>query len=253
VSCRGFALWALWVLGYPDQALRRSHEALCLARELSHPYGLAWALYFAVLVHLLRREGPRIKEPAEEAIALATEQGFAPFLAWVTLFRGWALAMQDHREEGVVQLRQSLAAWRAMGAESLRPYGLALLAEADALVGQLEAGLAVVAEALGVVDTTGERCWEAELHRLKGELLLARSSERAVEAEACFRQALGVAGRQQAKSLELRAAISLSHLWQRQGQRAEARELLAPLYGWFTEGFDTTDLQEAKALLEELS
>ena len=127
ISC---ALWALWLLGYPDQALRWSREVIRLAQELAHPYGLTWALYFAVLVHQLRREASYTKEPAEEAIALATEQGFAPFLAWLTLFRGWALAMQGHREEGMGQLYQGLAAWRAMGAESLRPYGLALLAEA---------------------------------------------------------------------------------------------------------------------------
>jgi predicted ATPase len=152
-----------------------------------------------------------------------------------------------------VQIHQGLAAWQAMGAKVLRPYGLALLAEASAQVGQFEAGLAMLAEALGLVDTTGERFWEAELHRLKGELLLARSSKRAVEAEASFRQALAVARRQQAKSLELRAAMSLSRLWQQQGKCKEAQELLAPVYGWFTEGFDTVDLREAKALLGELS
>ena len=153
----------------------------------------------------------------------------------------------------MAQMHQGLAALRATGAEMLRPYYLALLAEAYAQVGQPEAGLTVLAEALAVVDNTGERRWEAELYRLKGELLLARSAEQHAEAEACFHQALDIARRQQAKSLELRAAMSLSRLWQQQGKRAEARELLAPIYGWFTEGFDTADLREAKALLDALS
>ena len=178
-----------------------------------------------------------------------------------TIFRGWALAQrspepgpgQGQGEEGMAQMQQGLAAWRATGAEVFRPYGLALLAEASAKVGQHEAGLTLLAEALAVANDTGERRWEAELYRLKGELLLARAAEHDAEAETCFRQALDIARRQQAKSWELRAAMSLSRLWQRQGKRAEASELLAPVYGWFTEGFDTADLQEAKALLEELA
>jgi predicted ATPase len=150
-------------------------------------------------------------------------------------------------------MQQGLAAWRATGAETLRPYFLALLAEASAQMEQREEGLTLLAEALAVVNDTGERRWEAELYRLKGELLLASSAEHDTEAETCFRQALDVACRQQAKSLELRAAMSLSRLWQRQGKDAEARELLALTYGWFTEGFDTADLQEAKTLLEAWS
>jgi predicted ATPase len=173
---------------------------------------------------------------------------------------GWALAQRSHEpgarqgpgEEGITQIQQSLTAWRATGAKVFRPYGLALLAEAYGKVGQREAGLTRLAEALLVVDDTGERRWEAELHRLKGEFLLARAPDDHAEAEACFQQALDIARHQQAKSWELRAAMSLSRLWQQQGKRDEARELLAPVYAWFTEGFDTVDLQEAKALLEEL-
>ena len=148
---------------------------------------------------------------------------------------------------------RGLAGWRATGAELVQPYFLALLAEAYEKAGQAEEGLLVLAEALALVRTSGERRKEAELYRLKGELLLARSPEHHRQAEACFHQALALARRQQAKSLELRAAMSLSRLWQQQGKRGEARELLAPIYGWFIEGFDTADLQEAKALLEELS
>src|ERR671923_2474677 len=150
-------------------------------------------------------------------------------------------------------MRQGLAAWHATGAKVIRPYGLALLAAACAQMDRRDEGLTLLAEALAVTNDTGERRWEAELYRLKGELLLARATGQDTEAETCFRQALDIARRQQAKSWELRAATSLSRLWQRQGKWAEAHELLAPIYGWFTEGFDTTDLQEAKALLAELA
>jgi predicted ATPase len=150
-------------------------------------------------------------------------------------------------------MQQGLAAWRATGAAVFQPYGLALLAEASAQVGQTEERLTRLAEALAVTNDTGERRWEAELYRLQGELLLARAAEQHTEAETCFRQALDVARQQQAKTWELRAAMSLSRLWQRQGKRAEARALLAEVYGWFTEGFNTADLQEAKALLAVLS
>jgi predicted ATPase len=166
--------------------------------------------------------------------------------------RGWALALQGQGEEGIAQIQQGLAAFRAAGAELDRPRWLTLLVEAYRQVEQTEAGLTVLAEALATVHKTGERRWEAELHRLKGELLLRQASP-TEEVEACFRQALEIARRQQAKSLELRAAMSLARLWQQQGKRAEACELLAPIYGWFTEGFDTADLQEAKALLEALA
>jgi len=152
----------------------------------------------------------------------------------------------------MAQMQQGLAAWRTTGAEVLRPYGLALLAKASAKVGQREAGLALLAEALAVLNDTGERRWEAEVYRLKGEMLRARSAEQDVAAETCFRQALDIARQQQAKSWELRAATSLAPLWQHQGKRKEAYDLLAPVYGWFTEGFDTADLQDARALLEEL-
>jgi len=152
----------------------------------------------------------------------------------------------------MAQMHQGLAAWRATGSESVRPYGLALLAAASAQVGQREAGLSLLAEALAVANATGERRWDAELYRLQGEVLLAHSAAHDTEAEACFRQALDIARHQEAKSWELRAAMSLSRLWQRQGKRTEAGALLAPVYGWFTEGFDTADLQEARVLLEEL-
>ena len=234
----------LWSLGYPDQALQRSHEALTLARELAHPASVATALYFAADVHGRRREGQRTYEQAEAALGLAHEHGFAFRVAQATILRGWALVEQGQGEAGLTQICQGLAALRATGSET-GAY-LILLAAAYWRVGQIEEGLRVAEEALAVSRR------DAGLYRLKGELLLRRSAEHHAEAESCFRQALEIARRQGAKSLELRAAMSLSRLWQHQGKRAEAYELLAPIYGWFTEGFDTADLQEAKVLLEEL-
>jgi predicted ATPase len=235
-----------------NQALARSHEAITLAQELSHPLSLAAALDYAAFVHQYRRERHATQERAETGIALSREKGFPQFVALGMSMRGWALAMQEQGEEGIAQLHQGLAAFRAVGTELGRSRNLALLAEAYGEVGQTEEGLTVLAEALAVVDKTGERYWEAEMHRLKGELLLRQASP-TEEVETCFRQAIEIARHQQAKSLELRAATSLSRLWQRQGKPTEARALLAPIYGWFTEGFDTADLQEAKALLDALA
>ena len=161
--------------------------------------------------------------------------------------------MQQRREEGVAQLRQGLDAYRDGGAELYLPWHLALLAEAYRASGQAEGGLAALAEAMAMVDKTGERWYEAELYRLKGELMLSQSPDNSAEAETCFHQALDMARCRQAKSWELRAATSLARLWQSQDKRQDAYDLLAPVYGWFTEGFDTADLQEAKTLLQELA
>jgi predicted ATPase len=257
VVCRSYAAFALWFLGYPAQALKRSQEALTLAQELSYPFSLAFALSFAAMLHQYRREGQAAQERAEAAITLSTEQGFPFWLAPGTILRGRALAEQGRGEEGIEQIRQGMDAWRATGAELRRTYYLALLAEAYGKAGQTEDGLAALAEALAQADKTGERMYEAELYRLKGELTLLvrnRHLEPRVEgAQECFLKALEVSRTQQAKSLELRAVMSLSRLWQSQGKRKEARELLSEIYGWFTEGFDTKDLQEAKALLEEVA
>jgi predicted ATPase len=240
------------LLGYPEQAVQRSHEALTLAQNLSHPFSLAFALVQGATLHRFRGEGQAAREHEEAMMALAREQGFQRWEAWGTSLGGWALVEQGQAAEGIIQIRQGLAAWQTAGQELGRPSFLAMLAEACGQARQTEEGLAVLAEALAVVEKTGQRDWEAELHRLKGVLLLARAIPEAQPVEACFQQALAVARHQQAKSLELRAAMSLSRLWQHQGQRAAAYELLAPMYGWFTEGFDTADLQEARALLEEL-
>ncbi len=186
-------------------------------------------------------------------MALSREHEFSELLVRGTHLQGWALAMRGQGEEGIAQMRQSPDAYGTIGSEQFRPYFLALLAEAYGKVEQSEAGLTVLAEALVYVDNTGRRFYEAELYRLKGDLLLSLSTDNQAEAEACFHQALDIARNQQAKSWELRAATSLARLWQQQGKRQEAYDLLAPVYDWFTEGFDTADLRDAKALLAELA
>ena len=194
-----------------------------------------------------------VSERADTAITVATAQQVAIVLAVGPIMRGRVLAMQGQGAEGLPQLRQGLDAYRATGAAFQRPHFLGMLAEVHRSLGQPEAGLTALREALTLVETTGERYYAAELHRLKGELLLPQAAPEVSHAEACFQQALDVARRQEAKSLELRAAMSLARLWQPQGKRVEAYDLLAPIYGWFTEGFDTADLQEAKALLDALA
>jgi predicted ATPase len=250
---RSWLALTLWLLGYPAQARQRSHEALTLAQELSHPFTLVVALTLSAWLHHFLSERHAAQEQAAAAIRLATEQGFAHWVAWGTILRGTALAEQGQRAEGLAQIRQGLDAYRATGGEAARPYWLALRAIACQKAGQPEEGLTLLAEALATAHTTGEGWWEAELARLRGELLSQQAVGQPGEAATWVQRALAVAHRQEAKSLELRAAMSLARLWQQQGQRAEAYHLLAPIYGWFTEGFDTADLQEAKALLEALA
>jgi predicted ATPase len=269
VVCLSRASWVLWHLGYPDQALKLSKKALALARELSHSHSLAYALISAAIFHQLRREGQAAQEWAEATITLSTEQGFPVWLPLGTILWGWALAEQGRGEE-ITQICQSLAAYRATGAEVARPYYLFLLAEAYEKAGQLDEGLSVLTEALDIVSKTGEQWVGAELYRLRGELTLQKfqvsSFEFQVppspqpltpspqsEAEACFLKAIEIARQQQAKSLELRATTSLACLWHQQGKKREAHDLLLTVYHWFTEGFDTKDLQEARALIKELS
>jgi predicted ATPase len=252
MTCRCYAARALWYLGYPDQGLTQSQEAMALAQQIAYPFSLDFALGNIAAFHQIRREVRAAQEYAEAAISIATEQRFPQLKANGSLLHGWALAQQGQAKEGSEQIIQGLTAWRATGAEIARPYYLALLAEAHGTLGEPEAGLMALAEALTLADTTGERWYEAELYRLKGVLLLQQSSSNQTEAESCFHQAIAIAQSQQAKSLELRTATSLVRLWQQQGKRQEAYDLLAPVYHWFTEGFDTADLQEAKALLEEL-
>ena len=253
VGCHNYAAMTLWALGYPDQALARAHDGLVLATELAQPFSTATALQIVAWVYQFRREEQDVSEHAEAAIILATEQGFALYLAAGTIMRGWALTTQEQGEEGLRQMRRALTDFRATGAELHMPYFLSLLAEGYARLGQVEAGLTVLQEGREVMERTGEYVWHAEMSRLKGALLLQQQGTVQAEAETCFQQAIAVAQQQSAKSWELRAATSLARLWQSQGKMTEARELLAPVYDWFTEGFDTADLKDAKMLLEELS
>jgi predicted ATPase len=252
VRCLVTAARTLWCLGYPVQAVQRSQEALALAQALAHPYSLAMVQYQTAFLHHHRRDVAALQAQAEALLALATDQGFPLFVGHATYLQGWVLVMQDEGAAGLGRLRQGLAAILAAGQELSRPFGLVLLAEAAGHVGQVEDGLRLVAEALTVLEANGRGDLLAEAYRLQGTLLLHQAVPDTVQAEACFQQALAIARRQQAKSWELRTALSLSRFWQKQGKHAEARALLTPVYSWFTEGFDTADLQEAKALLEAL-
>jgi predicted ATPase len=205
------------------------------------------------IFHQFCREPRAVHEQAMAVIALCTEQQFAYYMAWGTTLQGWTQGAQGQDAEGLTQMRHGLAALRATGAALRLPYYLALLAEACGRTGQVAEGLTLLAEALAQAHKAGESWMEAELHRLKGELLLSLSADHHAEAEGCVHQALAIARCQQAKSLELRAAKSQSRLWQRRGKRTEAHQLLAEIYGCFTEGFDTPDLQDAKALLDALA
>jgi class 3 adenylate cyclase/predicted ATPase len=292
VSCLCEIARVLWFLGYPDQALRRSQEALTLAQNLSDPFSLGYALVFAAGLHQLRREGKATRQRAEEGIALARERGFASLLSAGTIRRGWAIAEQGQAEEGLLQMQQGLTARQTTGAELAQPYFLALQAEIYGKLGKNEQAVTLLSEALIAMSTSEEHRLEAELYRLKGELTLQQASQKAKvkaqksivpnpksqilnpnsEAEACFLKAIEIARKQQAKSLELRAVMSLARLRQQQAQEHasrnthhapsntdhasrsrldEAYSMLSDVYNWFTEGFDTADLQEAKALLEE--
>jgi predicted ATPase len=208
---------------------------------------------WAATIRQFRRERQAASELTETIMTLSREQGFVLWMAWGTILRGWELSEQGQGTEGIIRIREGIAAWRATGAELFHPHFLTILARAYAEAGRATEGLTTVAEALAIVKHSGERLYEAELYRLQGELLLHQPAGSSKEAESRFREALDVARRQQAKSLELRAAMSLSRLWQQQGKLDEARDLLAPVYNWFTEGFETADLQKAKALLEELT
>ncbi|MFY9555657.1 MAG: AAA family ATPase [Blastocatellia bacterium] len=267
VATRCQAAWTRWFLGQPDQALDLIHEALTLARELSEPHGLAHSFFYAAILHQLRREEQLAHERAEAALAVSSEHGLAMYQAFATITRGWALIEQGLQEEGIEQMRQGLAAHKATGTVVTRPHFLALLAEALGKARQFEEGLRVLEEALELAHRNGEKCYLAELYRIKGELLLMHATNRdgpraatdgkevgeserpEIAAEGCFDQSIKIAQQQNAKSWELRTAMSLARLYQKQGKRQEARILLTKIYGTFTEGFDTMDLREAKALL----
>ena len=253
--CASYLSWTLYALGYPEKALERSREAMSAARELSHPYTTAHALYFRCQLCQFFRDRQGVRTHTAELVSICTEQKFPFWLALGTILQGWALANSDAgpMDAALDQMHRGLAAYSSTGASHWSPYLLGLLAEAHRNAGEIDAALNAINEALERAKKTGERWYEAELHRHHGEVLLQTASPDAPkEAEACFQQGLAVAREQMAKLYELCAAISLARLWRDQGKRDEARDLLAPTYRWFTEGFATPDLQEAKALLDEV-
>jgi DNA-binding SARP family transcriptional activator/predicted ATPase len=247
----------LWCLGYPDQALHRAREALDLVRKLEHAVSLAEIRHFGCLLHAMRRDARALFESAEELMRLADRTHMRGWFGAGTFYRGEALAMQGQLQEGIAQMREGIAAYQSKGARTCVAGTLGALAEAQANAGRPKEGLATLDVALALMDETDERHWEAELSRLRGSLLLALGGEdcadASLRAETCFQTAIEVARRQRARSWELRATTSLSRLWQRQGKAAEACRALVEVYGWFTEGYGTADLREARALLEELA
>jgi predicted ATPase len=260
VTCLTLNAWALWLRGYPDQSANLSHRVLGLAQELAHPPSLAYALNYIAIIHCFRGEYKMVQQQTETLIAFSNEQGLPYWATQGPIQQGWALAEQGQSESGIALMRPGLVARHTTGAKLGATLYLAWLAAAQAKAAQVDEGLTVLAEAMTTLVETGERINEAELYRGKGELTMKKevSSSRfqvsslEEEAEACFHKAIEIARRQGAKSLELRAVMSLARLWQKQGKKNEACQMLAEIYGWFTEGFDTADLKEAKALLEEL-
>jgi predicted ATPase len=251
VACLGVAALTLHSLGYPDQALKRIRESLTLARKLSHPFSLALALSCAAELFQFRREAAATQEYAETLTALSHEQGFSQWEAEGVTLRGWALSKQGRTDEGIVYIRQGLAATQSTGAALWQRYFSALMAEACSEAGQPEEGLRTVREGFDLASECALN--EPVLYQLKGGLLLQQDESRAAQAETCFQRAIKVARKQSAKSRELQAMISLTRLYAKQGRTHEAHHMLAEIYNWFTEGFETADLKEAKALLYELS
>jgi predicted ATPase len=252
VASLAYAAWTLWLLGYSDQALKRSYEALALAQRLSHPLNLAHAELFLGVLRQYQREVRAAQENAESVIAHSAEHGLSDYWGWATGLRGWAMAQLGRSEEGIAQQREGLAAFSATEA-LLRPYFLCLLAETWTETGRLDEGLNALTEALAAADEHDLRFYEAETHRLKGELLSKQDGSSAAEAQSCFERAIKIARSQSAKSLELRATISLARLLRNTARRDEARVMLDEIYGWFSEGLDTPALSDAKALLDELT
>jgi predicted ATPase len=256
-SARSNLAQVLWLLGFVDQSLRHSEENLAILRSMiNHLYSVAFGLDLAAVVRQYRGDAPATRTLVDEALELSEAHGLAFIGAMASMLKGWVLVQEDVLAEGIAQMRHGLAAQLATGAELARPYWLCLLAEACHRMGAVREGLALLDEAEAAVEQTHERYWEAEIHRLRGQLLLAAwepgASAAARSAEACYRRALDVARRQGARSLELRTAVSLSRMWQAEGREPEAREFLAPIYEWFSEGRETADLRTAAELMAEL-
>jgi DNA-binding winged helix-turn-helix (wHTH) protein/predicted ATPase len=265
VTAYVFSAWASQASGYADQALKRIHDALSSAQGLSHPYSLSFARGVAAGIQQLRKDAQLTQDLAQASLELATEHGFPFWSAFQDILLGWVLVKRGRADEAITQMSRGMEAYWATGAELLRPYFNGLLAEALAEKGSVERGLALLNKALEIVDKTGERFYEAELYRRKGELLIRSDPElpdspdvtpessRWAAIEECFLKAISIARQQGAKWFELRSSTNLARLWERYGRIGEAHSILAETYDWFTEGFDTLDLREARALLDRLS
>jgi predicted ATPase len=252
VQCPIYTGLSLWLQGYPEQARRQGQVALARAQELNHPFSLAFVQILAAILHHYRREADAAYQCADAALTLATDQRFVLWRAAGLLLRGWALAERGQEAEGLAQMHQGLTIYHATGIEAFLPYALSLPVEAYGRLGQPEAGLGLLDEAIALADKNGEQFHAAELYRLKGDLLLTQATPDAAQADACYHQALALARDMHARSWVLRTVLSLYRLWQ-QDKRYEARALLHEVYGEFTEGFDTADLQAAQARLAALA
>jgi tetratricopeptide (TPR) repeat protein len=253
IQALSYLAWTLNHLGYPEQALKRIEQAVAAGQEFGRPFMLSFAVHFSSFLRAARREGREAQAAAERVIELSTEHGFAFWLAQATSVRGEAIAEQGRTEEGIAEMLKGLAAMHAIGFEANRAFQLAQLAKAYSEVGRLDEALSTLEEALAEADQNEERKNLVERLRLKGELLLRQSGTHAAEARTCFERAIEIARTQGAKWFELRATMSLARLLARQSHREQAHTMLADIYNWFTEGFDTADLKDAKALLDELS
>jgi predicted ATPase len=245
--------WALWHRGYPDQSARAADRALAYSRNLGHAHTLSNAFWFAGMAAVFTRDVATVYAHGHDCAAIASEHGFAHWAANGRILQGWADAQKGEATTGIALIRDGMAAAEATGTRVVTPLFLTLLAEALAFAGKIEEGLATLDDALAKAAASGERGWNAEIHRMRGELTNRLPYPDPAKAEESFRTALAIACEQGTRGYELRAATSLARLWRAQGRRTEARDLLAPLYSWFTEGFDTADLKDAKALLDELT
>ena len=256
VASHGYAALALWLLGFMDQSAQASEEAVVYARELGHPLSIAFSLHFGASLFIARREPRAVEHRAEALIALSSDLGLAFWGHQGTMARGQALIQRGHSAEGLALIQGVLDTWSTLGKALNRPNYLAAMAEAHADMGHVERGIDILDAAQAEIVRTGERWWESEIHRLKGDLILKSRSvggqstlQGWAQAEECLQRAVEVARQQGARSLELRAVVSLSRLWLSQGERERAHELLKETYSWFTEGFDTADLKDARAVL----
>jgi predicted ATPase len=243
---------SLWLLGHPERALMHSQQALRLARALDHPFSYVLTLGYVAMLHHFCHDVEGTAAAATQALTLAAAKGFEFWICWVKVLHGWALAEGGAAEEALVEIRQGLLEWQTQGFGLSRGYLLSVLAQSCARRGRCDEGLQALGEAQAVTNASNELFWKPELYRLQGELALQRDPTTVALAEGCFQKALTVARRQQARSLELRAAMSLSRLWRHQGKSQAAHDLLAPIYASISEGFQTLDLKMAAAMLQQV-